>query len=173
MEDFDSRPHKAVSVVVEREKEMQEWNAQKLPKVLPGDSEGCQEEALKNQVEEEEEEEKGSREKQIGYEIAQKVVAGIKEKANGHGDAQSTAQRTVGQSVKQSWECRRGGKRKTGQRETRWTFNGREDGKMEESLERIRIGGSSLQAEVMQKVPELVVHERMSQIKGVCEVLDP
>ena len=30
VEDFDSRPHKAVSFV-----ETQEWNEQKLPKVLP------------------------------------------------------------------------------------------------------------------------------------------
>ena len=34
-EDFESSPHKALSFVVEREKEMQEWNEQKLPKVLP------------------------------------------------------------------------------------------------------------------------------------------
>ena len=34
---------------------------------------------------------------------------------------------------------------------------------MEEILERRMMEGSSLQAEVMQKVLELVVHERMSQ----------
>ena len=37
--DFESRPHKAVSFVVERDKEVQEWNEQK-PKVLPGYSGG-------------------------------------------------------------------------------------------------------------------------------------
>ena len=36
VEDFESRPLKAVSFVAEREKEMQEWNEQKLPKVPPG-----------------------------------------------------------------------------------------------------------------------------------------
>ena len=36
VEGFDSRPHKAVSFAIEREKEMQKWNEQKLPKVLPG-----------------------------------------------------------------------------------------------------------------------------------------
>ena len=36
VEDFESRPHKAVSFVVRREKETKEWNEQKLPKVLPG-----------------------------------------------------------------------------------------------------------------------------------------
>ena len=40
MEDFESRPHKAVSFVVERENEIQAWNQQKLPKVLPGYSGG-------------------------------------------------------------------------------------------------------------------------------------
>ena len=40
VEGFESRPHKAVSFVVEREKEMQEWNEQKLPKGLPGSSGG-------------------------------------------------------------------------------------------------------------------------------------
>ena len=40
VEDFESRPHEAVSFVVKREKEMQEWNEQKLPKVLPGYSRG-------------------------------------------------------------------------------------------------------------------------------------
>ena len=67
-EDFESRPHKAVSFVVERESEIQECNEQKLPKVLPGYSGGR----------EEEEEEKDSRERQVRYGIAQEVVAGIK-----------------------------------------------------------------------------------------------
>ena len=38
-------------------------------------------------------------------EIAQEMAAGIKKKASAHEDAKSTAQRTVGQSVKQSWDC--------------------------------------------------------------------
>ena len=36
VEDFESRPHEAVSFVVERGKEIQEWTGQKLPKVLLG-----------------------------------------------------------------------------------------------------------------------------------------
>ena len=40
VEDFESRSHKAVSFVVERGKEMQEWNEQKLPKVSPAHSGG-------------------------------------------------------------------------------------------------------------------------------------
>ena len=38
---------------------------------------------------------------------------------------------------------------------------------MEETLERRRMEASSLQQEVMQKVPELVVHERMFKKKRV------
>ena len=40
-----------------------------------------------------------------------------------------------------------------------------EDEKLEEILERRRVDGGSLQAEVMQKVLELVVHERMSNVQ--------
>ena len=39
-EDFEWRPHKAVSFLFPQEMEMQEWNEQKLPKVLPGYSGG-------------------------------------------------------------------------------------------------------------------------------------
>ena len=34
VEDFESRPHKAVSFLVESEKEVQEWNEQKLLKTF-------------------------------------------------------------------------------------------------------------------------------------------
>ena len=36
VEDFESSLHKAVSSVIERDKEVQEWKKQKMPKVLPG-----------------------------------------------------------------------------------------------------------------------------------------
>ena len=42
-----------------------------------------------------------------------------------------------------------------------------EEQKLEEILERRRMEGSSMKADVMQKVLELVVHERMSQGQGV------
>ena len=45
--------------------------------------------------------------------------------------------------------------------EVQWS----EDEKLEEILERRRMEGGSLQAEVMHKVPELVVHARMPQGK--------
>ena len=163
VEDFESRPHKAVSFVVEREKGIQEWNEQKLPKVLLGSSGGR---LPMRSEKEQEEEEMDSRERQVRYGIAQELVAGIKEKADVHEDAKSTAQRTVGQSVKQSWDCSQIEKeeeeeevwQKANQMEMQWA----EDDKLE-SLERRRMEESSLQAEVMQKVPELVVHERITQ----------
>ena len=40
IEGFESRPHKAVTFVVRRRKERQEWNEQQLPKALPGYSGG-------------------------------------------------------------------------------------------------------------------------------------
>ena len=42
-----------------------------------------------------------------------------------------------------------------------------EDEKLEEALERRRMEGNPSQAEVVRKVLELVVHERMSQGKKV------
>ena len=105
VEDFES--------VAERDKEIQEWNAQNFPKVLPGYSGRrllgrSTEEACK---EEEEKEEHG--EGRIRNGIAQKVVEGIK----------GAAQRTVGQRVKRNWDssCR---KQKTGKRRARWKGNG-------------------------------------------------
>ena len=43
-----------------------------------------------------------------------------------------------------------------------------EDHKLDENLGRRRMEGSTLQVEIMQKAPELVVHERMT--KGGSEV---
>ena len=83
MEDFESRPQKAVSFVVEREKEIQEWNEQKLPKVLPGYSGGrlpgrSTEEA--GREEEKADEECRERERSVRKEIVQEVVAGFEKK---------------------------------------------------------------------------------------------
>ena len=79
VEDFESRPHKAVSFVSEKEKEIQDRNEQKLPKVLPGYSGGRLPGRSTEEVGGEEEEEKEkSGERSIKKEIAQ-VVQGIKE----------------------------------------------------------------------------------------------
>ena len=80
VEDVESRPHRAVPFVVEREKEMQEWNEQKLPKVLPGFCGGRL--PGRSSVEkgrEEGEPDDGREERKFWSEIAQEVVASIKE----------------------------------------------------------------------------------------------
>ena len=100
VEDFESRPHNAVSSVVERDKEVQEWNEQKIPKALPGHSGGRL--PRRSTKEKGREDEEDSRERQVRNELAQEVVAGIKNKAaSAHEDAKPTAQGTVGQGVSQ------------------------------------------------------------------------
>ena len=106
VEGFELMPHKTVSFVVEREKEIQEWNEQKLPKVLPGYSGGrLPGRSIKEKDREEGELDEDSEKTKIRNEIAQEVVAGIKEKVNAHDDAKAIAKRTVVQSVKQNWDC--------------------------------------------------------------------
>ena len=122
---------------------------------------------------EEEKEKEKSEERRIRKEIAQEVVGGIKEKALLHLDAQSQLRKekpgrvsgTVGTARKSRTKKRM--KWKTVKGRTRWKCNGLRMRSWRRSRERRRMEGSSLQAEVMQKVPELVVHERMSQGKGV------
>ena len=80
VEDVESRPHRAVPFVVEREKEVQEWNEQKLPKVLPGFCGG----RLPGRSSEEKgreggEPDDGREERKFRSEITQEVVASIKE----------------------------------------------------------------------------------------------
>ena len=101
VEDFESRPHKAVSFVVEREKEMQEWSEQTMPKVLPGYCSGGRlpGRSTKERGREEGEVHEDSGERRIRSQIAQKVDPGIKEKAIAHEHAKSIAQRTAGRSV--------------------------------------------------------------------------
>ena len=100
------------------------------------------------------------------------MVASIKEEASAQEDAKSTAQRTVGQKVKQNWDCSQieneeDEEEKGWQEEDQTAEEWDEEQKLEEILDRTWMKGNSLQLEVMQKAPELVVHERMSQGKGV------
>ena len=92
--------------VAEREKEIQEWHEQKLPKVLLGCCGGrLPGRNTKEKGREEEESDEGREERKNRSDIAQEVVASIKEVASAQEDAKSIAQRTVGQSVKQDWDC--------------------------------------------------------------------
>ena len=65
-----------------RDKEIQEWNEQKLPKVLPGYSGGrLPGRSTKEAGREQDMTEEECRERQIRNEIVQEVVAGIEKKA--------------------------------------------------------------------------------------------
>ena len=83
-------------------------------------------------------------ERRISNEIAQEVVAGIEKKARAQVDIKPTAQRAVGRSVKQSWDCSQIEKRRRGRRgrlakgkpvELQWT----DEEKLEKMLERRRM----------------------------------
>ena len=74
VKDFESRPHKAVSFVVAREKETQEWNDQKLLKVLPGYRRG----RLPGMSTKKQAKKGRDGQRNIKDEIAQKVVASRK-----------------------------------------------------------------------------------------------
>ena len=106
-----------MSFVVEREKEIQEWNEQQLPKVLPGYSGGRlpgRSTKVKGREEGEEDEDSGVR--RIRKEIAHEVVTGIKEKTSGHEEVKTTAPKTAGQSLMRSWDCSQIEKRRRGGR---------------------------------------------------------
>ena len=102
--------------------------------------------------------------------MVQKVVADIEKMVRAQVDVKPTTQRKVGQSVKQSWDCSQIENEEEDevedwQKEDQMVRQWAEDEKLEDALERRRMEGNSLHADVMQKVPELVVHERMSQGK--------
>ena len=61
--------------------------------------------STKERGREEEEEEEDCKERQVKNEIAQEVVATIKKKAGAPEDAKPTSQRTVGQKLRQYWDC--------------------------------------------------------------------
>ena len=101
VEDFESRPQKAVSSVVKREKmEIKEWSEQKMPKVLPGYSGG----RLPGRSTEEKGKEEGEAnedggERRIGSQIAHEVFECIKEKVSVHdGITEAVQRKKEGQS---------------------------------------------------------------------------
>ena len=145
---------------------MQEWNEQKLPKVLPGHSGGRlpgRSTTERGREEEEEQEENG--EGRIRNEIAQKVVkasrgrqARTKMPSRPHKEQSDKVSSKIGTARKSKTKKREeeADWQKEDQMEVRWA----EGEKLEEILERRRRKGSSLHADVVQKVLELVVHER-------------
>ena len=85
---------------------MQEWNEQKMPKVLPGYSGGrLPGRPTKEKGREEGEVDEVSGERRIRSQLAQGVVACIKEKMSVHNGDKEAVQRPLGQSVTRSWDC--------------------------------------------------------------------
>ena len=66
-----------------------------------------------------------------GMKLLKKVVTSIKEKAGRYENAKLTSQRTLGQNVKQGWDCsqivngRRGGRGSLARRKPKWFCSGR------------------------------------------------
>ena len=79
---------------------------------------------------------------------------------------------SISQALLDKGSCRAGTALEVWQKENQIGLRWAMDEKLERSLERRRMEGSSLQADVMQKVPELSVHERMSQGEEVREMKD-
>ena len=85
-----------MSFVVGRDKEVQEWKAQKMPKPLPGFSGGRPlGRSIAEKCREEQEEVEENRKIQIKNEMVKEVTAGMK----------PSSQRAVEQKVKQNWDC--------------------------------------------------------------------
>ena len=171
VEDFESRPHKSVPFVIERGKEMQEWNEHKLPKVPPGYSGGrLPGRSTKEKGRVEGEVDEGGEERRIWGQIVKEVAAGILEKVSMEDGVRNDVKRPVGQSFMRSWDC---SQIENEEEEESWREGDKmagqwhEEQKLEEILERKWMEGSPVQLEVMQNAPKILMHERMSQGIGV------
>ena len=147
---------------------MQEWNKQKLPKVLPGYSGGrLPARSTKEKGREEGEVDEDGEKRRSEVRSSKKWL-----RASRRRQACMKMPRRMhnGQSVKQNWDCSQieneeeeeeeeeENWQNEDQMEERWA----EDHKLEEILERRRMEDSTVQLEGMQKAPELV-HERMTK----------
>ena len=102
VEDFESRPHKAVSFLVESKKGDAGMERAEVARGLTWlQWRKITRKKQKRKRQRRRELEEGKEERTIKSEIAQEVVAGIKEKASVHEDAKANALRTAGQSVNQ------------------------------------------------------------------------
>ena len=90
-----------------------------------------------------------------------------------HEGIKEAVQRKAGQIFMRSWDCSQLENEEAEEEEESWREGDQmaaqwtKEQNLEEILERRRIDGSSLQLEAMRDALELVVHERMSQGKGV------
>ena len=83
VEYFESRAHKAVSIVVERDKEIQQWREEQMPKALPGFSGRKLPGRSKGEAgKEEKDEEEKDQEGQIRSQVTRGIIAGVLKEAD-------------------------------------------------------------------------------------------
>ena len=141
IEDFESRPHKAVTFIVERGKERQEWNDQKMPMASSGQSGGrlpgrCVEEKGR------ETEEECAKSRQ-GQEKHEKIEEGIRSSQRMAFEGPNAIQRWDSSQIENQEERRQEGDQVAEQWE--------EEQQPEDIIERRRMEGSSFKLDVIQK----------------------
>ena len=99
----------------------------------------------------------------IRSQIAQEVVAGIKEKVSVHDGDMEAVQRPAGRRVTRNWDVLQ---IENEEEDVSWREGDQMAARAKSGGDR-GIEGNSLKLVVMQKVPGLVVQERMSQGEGV------
>ena len=106
VEDFESRPCRALSYCGKKREGDKGMERQKLPKVLPGHSGGRLPGRSTNEKGKEggEVNEDGG-ERRNRSQIAQEVVAGVKEKVRVHDGVKDDVKRPAEQSFMRSWDC--------------------------------------------------------------------
>ena len=140
---------------------MREWNELEKPKALPGYSGGrLPGRNTKEKGREEGEPDDGRKERKIRNEITQEVVASIKEEASAISRLHKEQSDNIFSKIETARKSKTRKRRKEDQMAVQWD----EEQQLEEILERRRMEGNSLQLEVTQKLPELVVHERMTRM---------
>ena len=158
IEDFELRPHTAVTFVVERGKERQEWRELNCRRCYWDTvEEGYQGEAPEKKGREEGEEDEGSGERRVINEIIEEVIKGMQKMASQRPSKDKTPCKA---GIARRLEKRRGGT--AGKKATRWQNMGRAAtigrNQKNDSWKLLKIGCHVL---------ELVVNELMSQGKRV------
>ena len=175
VEDFESRPHKPVSFVVERGKGdtgMERSEAVEGAAWLQW-RKVARKEHKKRKAETKERWTRTARKEGSGGQIVQEVVAGIQERVRGKDGEKNDVKRPVEPcEAGTAHRLKMKKKTKAGEKGIKWQHSGMRGKKLEEILEHRTMEGRSLQWDVIRKVPELVVKERMSQgtrVKGFKE----
>ena len=134
-EDFESRPHKAVTFVVKRGKEKQEWNEQKMPKALPGYSGGRPPgRSVEEKSREEGEEGKESEQRQEENET---IEEGIRSSRRMAVERQNPIQRRCSSQIENEEE-------ESWQEDDQMAGHWEEEQHLDDLIERRRMEGSSL-----------------------------